>query len=131
MESKGLKLKDSDQIFLDLAKSEFRSTFRLKGKELKYLRDKGFQMIQEHAYYFINTRLAPAYPTNDGKQTPMRNHPVFIAQHATATCCRRCLEKWHKIERGREMTADEIDYVVSVLMKWLKKEAGNQHSRSS
>ncbi len=29
-----------------------------------------------------------AEPRNDGKQTPFRGHPVFTAQHATATCCR-------------------------------------------
>jgi len=47
--------------------------------------------IEQHARDFVNECLAPELPKNDGKQTPMKNHPVFIAQHATATCCRKCL----------------------------------------
>ena len=45
----------------------------------------------------IIKRIAPKEPLNDGKQTPMKGHPVFIAQHATATCCRECTRKWHKM----------------------------------
>jgi predicted Fe-S protein YdhL (DUF1289 family) len=56
---------------------------------------------------------------NDGKQTPMRGHPVFIAQHATATCCRGCLAKWHDIPAGRELTDREQQYVVQVIHRWL------------
>lgn len=62
------------------------------GKERQYCLDKGPEIIDRHAADFIRQRLAPAAPINDGKQTPMRGHPVFIAQHATATCCRGCLE---------------------------------------
>ena len=66
--------------------SRFRSSFHLSNKDKKYVLDKGYQVIKSHAYDFISKRLAP-YPTlNDGKQTPMRGHPVFIAEHATATC---------------------------------------------
>ena len=79
-----------------LAKSKFRSRFKLRAKELEYIKDKGLDTIHSHACDFIRDRVAPAEPANDGKQTPMRGHPVFIAQHATATCCRGCIEKWHK-----------------------------------
>ena len=85
-----------------LAKSKFRSRFKLRAKELEYIRDKGLDKIRSHACDFIRDRVAPAEPVNDGKQTPMRGHPVFIAQHATATCCRGCIEKWHKFPKGRE-----------------------------
>lgn len=67
-----------------LAKSKFRSRFKLRAKELEYIKDKGFDTIHFHACDFIRDRIAPAEPVNDGKQTPMRGHPVFIAQHATA-----------------------------------------------
>jgi hypothetical protein len=83
------------------------------------------QVVLEHAADFVATRLAPAAPANDGKQTPFRNHPVFVAQHATATCCRGCLEKWHRIPRGRALSKDEQRYVVSVIERWLReKELG-------
>jgi Domain of unknown function (DUF4186) len=108
-----------DEIFAGLAKSEFRSRFRLGGKELDYLRRKGLAVVLEHAADFIEKRLAPAFPANDGKQTPMRHHPVFIAQHATATCCRGCLQKWHRIPKGRQLEAAEKQYVVEVIKRWL------------
>ena len=58
---------------------------------------------------------------NDGAQTPMKGHPVFIAQHATATCCRSCLYKWHKIAKNKELSSEEIDYIVDIIMTWIAK----------
>jgi len=112
-------MRDSDDLFAALARSPFRSRFKLQGRELQYLRDKGMPVVLQHAADFIAKRLAPAHPTNDGKQTPFRNHPVFVAQHATATCCRGCLQKWHRIEQGRELTEGEQRYVVGVIERWL------------
>ena len=109
-----------EQLFSRLAKSKFRSRFKLGKSELNYLQDKGLSVIEKHTRDFVKERLAPALPKNDGKQTPMKNHPVFIAQHATATCCRKCLEKWHRIERGKELTQQQVDYIVSVIIYWLR-----------
>jgi hypothetical protein len=109
-----------EQLFSRLAKSKFRSRFRLGKKERDYLRDKGFDVIEHHARDFITERLSSAFPNNDGRQTPMRNHPVFIAQHATATCCRKCLEKWHGIKTGLELTDRQVDYIVAIIMFWLR-----------
>jgi len=111
--------KNLKPLFERLAKSKFRSSFKLGPKELAYLNEKGAALIRDHAHEFVTKRLAPAALPNDGKQTPMRNHPVFIAQHATATCCRKCLFKWHGIEKGRQLTESEIDYIVSVIMRWI------------
>ena len=105
-----------------LSKSRFRSSFHLTRYMISYIDDKGFNTIKKHAYDFINTRLKPAYIKNDGKQTPMKGHPVFIAQHACGCCCRSCLEKWHHIEKGRELTDDEVDYIVQLLIDWISME---------
>ena len=80
--------------------------------------------VLEHAADFIEKRLAPASPANDGKQTPWHNHPVFVAQHATATCCRDCLQKWHQILKGRALTAEEQQYIVGVIRSWLSRQEG-------
>ena len=113
-------MKNLDPLFERLSQSRFRSGFTLRERELDYLRDKGIDTVMEHARGFIETRLVPADPENDGRQTPMRNHPVFVAQHATATCCRKCLRKWHGIkQRGHKLTDDEAGYVLSVIEKWL------------
>lgn len=114
--------KEIDEVFLRLANSKFRSRFHLSDKDKKYVLEKGIDVISQHAYDFISKRLAPKVILNDGKQTPMRGHPVFIAQHATATCCRGCLFKWHHISKNKELSRNEIDYVVRVIMKWIKNE---------
>lgn len=111
-----------NDIFERLAKSKFRSRFKLRDKEKQYIQDKGLDKIRSHAEDFISKRLAPADISNDGKQTPMRGHPVFIGQHATATCCRGCLEKWHKIPKGRNLTDVEQKYIVDIIMEWIKRQ---------
>ena len=113
---------DHTTLFNRLAQSDFRSGFHLKAKDVDYIRQKGLDAIRQHAADFINTRLAPAYIPNDGKQTPMRGHPVFLAQHATGCCCRECFFKWHHILPGRQLTIKEQRYAVSVLMAWIEKE---------
>jgi hypothetical protein len=118
-------MRDLEELFAALGGFSFRAGFRLRGKELAYLRSKGLRTVLEHAADFIEKRLAPANPANDGKQTPMRNHPVFIAQHATAACCRGCLQKWHGIPKGRALDAEQKRYVLSVLEKWLTEQERN------
>jgi hypothetical protein len=115
-------MRELDDLFSALARSQFRSRFRLGQKERVYLAEKTLPVILEHGWQFVRDRLAPAEPKNDGRQTPMRGHPVFIAQHATATCCRGCLEKWHRIPRGRELTDEEMDHVLAVLERWLSNQ---------
>jgi hypothetical protein len=108
---------------LSLKRSAFRAKFKLSAKDLSYLHDKGMRTIRSHAFDFITARIAPAFPENDGKQTPMKNHPVFIAQHATATCCRRCISKWHRIPKGSALKKPEIDFIVHLVMVWIKDQA--------
>lgn len=107
---------------MSLHKSKFRSSFHLRKKEISYLEQKGFVTIKEHAYQIIRKNLAPSYIAKDGAQTPMKNHPVFIAQHATATCCRSCLYKWHHIPKNRELTENEINYIVTLIIEWIKRD---------
>jgi hypothetical protein len=112
-------MRDMDELFEALGRSEFRRRFRLSGREAAYLRQKGLTTILEHARDFVVKRLAEAEPANNGRQTPMKNHPAFVAQHATATCCRGCLQKWHKIAKGKPLTKEQIDYIIGVLKRWL------------
>lgn len=107
-----------------LSHSKFRSSFHLKEKDILYIKEKGMDVIENHARDFIKKRLQPKIILNDGKQTPTKGHPVFIAEHATATCCRDCLYKWHHIEKNKELTNEEIDYIVRLIMTWIKKERG-------
>ena len=114
---------DINVILDKLSKSKFRSSFHLNKKMKEYVDEKGMATVKMHAYEIINKRLKPSNIPNDGKQTPMRQvHPVFIAQHAQACCCRGCLEKWYKIPKGKELTNEDVDFIVSILIAWISRE---------
>jgi hypothetical protein len=117
--SEARSIEDIERV---LAATPFRARFRLEGKDLLYLRRRGGSAVREHAARFIRERLAPANPLNDGRQTPWRGHPVFVAQHATATCCRGCLAKLHGIPAGRALSEPEQQHCVDVIMRWLARE---------
>lgn len=123
---------DKDKIIQEkiyaLSKSKFRSSFHLNKKMKAYSLEKGYKKITQDAYEMIEKRLKPADIPNDGKQTPMRQvHPVFIAQHACGCCCRGCLEKWHHIPKGKELTTNEMNYIVAILMAWITNECKNNN----
>lgn len=113
---------DVTDLFERLTKSDFRSKFHLSNKDKEYIEEKGLATIRKHAEDFVAKRLAPVYIPNDGKQTPMRGHPVFLAQHATGCCCRGCFAKWHHIPAGRQLTNEGQQYAVAVLMAWIEKQ---------
>lgn len=114
-------LPDRRALFVRLSRSKFRSGFRLEGDDIRYIREKGLDTVRHHAEDFVRERLSDENPKNDGRQTPMRGHPVFKAMHATACCCRSCLEKWHAIPSGKQLTADEQAYITDVIMEWIEK----------
>lgn len=116
------RLPARDSLMERLDRSEFRSSFHLTGPDIAYIREKGIDTIRAHAQEIIAKRLSPENPENDGKQTPLTGHPVFVAQHATATCCRTCLEKWHHIPTGKRLNDGEQGYVVDVLTDWIGRE---------
>jgi predicted Fe-S protein YdhL (DUF1289 family) len=117
-----------DEAFRRLAAAPFRRKFRLAGRERAYVETWGLAAVMKHGAKFIAERLAPAFPRNDGKQTPWRNHPIFVAQHATATCCRGCLEKVHEITKGHALTEIESAYVLRILERWIAEQVNSGHA---
>ena len=69
-------MQSKEEAFEKLSRSQFRMRFHLGEKELKYIDEKSLDTIRTHAGSFVSQKLAPAHPKNDGKQTPMRGHPV-------------------------------------------------------
>lgn len=112
-----------EEALKKLERSRFRSSFHLSADELDYYHTKGDETIRHHAQDFVRQRLAPAVIPNDGRQTPMRGHPVFKAQHATACCCRQCLYKWYRVPVGRPLSETQQERIVNLLMVWIRKEA--------
>ena len=111
-----------EQALARLQRSTFRARFRLTDADRRYIDEKGLPAVRVHAADFVRSRLAPAQIPNDGKQTPMRGHPVFVAQHACACCCRGCLEKWYRVPKGTTLTAAQQDKIVNLLMAWIERE---------
>jgi hypothetical protein len=114
-----------NNMLYKLSKSKFRSSFHLRKYMIEYIDEKGMDKIKEHTISFITEKLADSNPKNDGKQTPTKNHPTFIAMHACACCCRGCLEKWHNIPKGKELSREEKNYIYILLMTWIKREYEN------
>lgn len=115
-------LQDIDRRIDALARQPFRARFHLRGRERAEVQLRGMTTIRKHAGEVLAKRVAPAEPVKDGRQTPYRGHPVFVAQHATATCCRTCLERWHRIPKGHALTADEQAYAVDVICRWIERD---------
>lgn len=116
-----------EQAFEKLSKSKFRRKFQLKEADFQYIERTGMETVRRHAAEFVKERLSPAYPKNDGKQTPMKGHPVFIAQHATACCCRGCLNKWYGVKMGQPLSERQQQKIVNLLIAWIQKQL-EQHN---
>ena len=111
-----------DEALKKLEHSKFRSSFHLTKKEREYLKEKGMDVMESHARDFVRTKLSAADPVNDGKQTPMKGHPVFKAMHATACCCRGCMNKWYKVPFHQELNETQQEKIVHLLMAWIKRQ---------
>ena len=117
-----------DQALKRLGKSSFRSSFHLSAQDIAYIDRRGWDVIRSHAEDFVRQRLSDAFPRRDGKQTPMKGHPVFVAMHACACCCRGCLQKWYKVRQGVPLTDAQQAQIVRLLMAWLRREYDRQKS---
>ncbi len=124
----GAYMTTKEEAYARLQRSKFRSSFHLREKDKQYVREKGMNVIEKHARDFVRERLAPPDPVNDGKQTPMKGHPVFIAQHACAFCCRGCMHKWYHVQEHVPLTQVQQDKIVGMLMYWIEREMDNDCS---
>lgn len=107
-----------------LGRSKVIENLTMGEPEIEYVQSRGVDILQLHATDFVRKRLAPAEPKNDGRQTPAKGHPVFIAQHATGTSDRKKLKKFHGIQTDTELTDKEIDYIVDVIIRWIQEQVG-------
>ena len=120
-----------EHTLVRLGESQFRAEFVLSEADRSYARDKGRHVIDRHAHEMLRARVGEAQPSNDGRQTPWRGHPVFTAQHATATCCRGCIEKWHGIAKGRPLTDAEVNRLADLVMAWIDRDLTNHPARDA
>ena len=79
----------------------------------------GLEGLRARARPLLKREIGPAHIFRDGIQTKKHSSALHYAQHATATCCRKCLEYWHGIERGRDLTEAELDYCEALVQAFL------------
>ena len=108
-------------ILSRLRKSKFRSSFKLNAEDIDYIKKKGMSKIREDTKEILRKRIKKK-PQNDSRQTPYKGHPVFKAQHGTATCCRKCISKWYKINSERELSENELTLFTDLITAWIAEE---------
>lgn len=85
-------------------------------------REMGLAKLQEQVVERIQKSVGPPSSEiwRDGTQTPPKGNVIFYAQHATASCCRKCAEEWHGIDRNRSLEDGEIQYMTDLIMFYIK-----------
>lgn len=87
---------------------------------VRHAQRKGRDQLNEAARTRLEKSLGPAKPFRDGQQTGFKGNAIYYAQHATATCCRTCLEYWHGIPKGRDLSSGELDYCTKLVELFLE-----------
>ncbi|MBQ6493339.1 MAG: DUF4186 domain-containing protein [Erysipelotrichaceae bacterium] len=105
-----------------LSSSKFRSSFHLSAKDRKYIEQKGMDVIASHTRDFVRQKVSAACPDNDGRQTPMSGHPSFKAMHATACCCRGCLNRWYRVPKGIPLNEQQQEKITRLILAWIENE---------
>ena len=97
----------------------------LDQRAINHARRKGLSGMREATLHRLELSVgAPRSElTRDGRQTPFQgNNAIYYAQHATATCCRRCIEAWHGIEREKPLSVEELGYMTDLVMYHIRKQ---------
>ena len=105
-----------------LSKNKDLSQFKLGDAEIEYVTSRGIEILRLHATDFIQKRIAPADPKNDGHQTPAKGHPVFIAQHACGCHDRDAVEKFFSFKKGKKLNEGEVTLIVNVIIDWIEEQ---------
>lgn len=88
---------------------------------VNHARRKGKSGMRVAAENRIRKAVGDANPSLDGRQTPKKGNALYYAQHATATCCRKCIEDWHGIPMGKSLSDDQIQYFADLVMLYVEE----------
>jgi hypothetical protein len=115
-------LADVDYTFQALRFELIRHYFwhiDIDDRAVAHARRKGRARLRKAVEKRITKSIGPAEPSFDGRQTPVAGNSIYYAQHATASCCRKCLEEWHGVPLGRLLTDDELGYLSDLAMRFI------------
>ena len=89
-------------------------------KAVTHAHRKGKASMTEAAEKRLRNSVGDGNPYRDGMQTPRMGNALYYAQHATGTCCRKCIEEWHGIPIGQALNDDQIEYFVELVMLYIE-----------
>jgi hypothetical protein len=95
----------------------------LTQRAINHAKRKGKRQLREHVRDHLSKAVGPAAPFRDGYQTTMDDQAtsaVPYGQHATATCCRKCIEYWHGIPQGADLTLTQLKYCVELVCLYIE-----------
>lgn len=117
-------INDSEFVFEEMKTEIIRHVFwhtpiQIDALIGTYLRGK--EATRGAAFKLLKARIGKYNSYIDGRQTPMgKEELINYAQHATATCCRQCLEAWHNIDMEKPLTEKELDFCIDLVMKYIE-----------
>jgi hypothetical protein len=117
-----LDLNDVDYTFHALKFELIRHVYwhrNIDERAMNYAKRKGKLGLIETAEHFLRKYIAKPADAFSSISTSMDGNPIHYAQHATATCCRRCIEKWHGIPPDRYLQEDEILYFLRLVQLFI------------
>lgn len=90
---------------------------------IDHAHERGLYRLRADAEKIIGKSVSAEKPYRDGYQTPREGSPeiVHYAQHATAACCRKCIEYWHGIPQGRALASTEVAYLQDLIMRYIEE----------
>jgi len=89
-------------------------------RAINYALRKGRTELLSTAESRIRSSVGGPADAFDGRRTKWEGNPIFYAQHATAACCRKCIEKWHGIPRDQPLKEDQIKYLTRLVTMYLE-----------
>jgi hypothetical protein len=88
-------------------------------KAMRHARKKGKAALALDIDRRLKTKAFRSKGIFDGQQTPKIGNVLFYAQHATATCCRDCIQYWHGISPERSFSEEERAYLSSLVLRFV------------
>lgn len=94
-------------------------------KAINYALKKGKIELLKTVEQRIRSSVKAPADAFDGRRTKWEGNPIHYGQHATATCCRKCIERWHDISRDVELTEKQIKYFTHLVVMFLEERFPN------
>lgn len=95
---------------------------KINPKAILRAKKRGLKAIRERAKQIVSKKIGhPPVSRWDYRNCPQEGTEVIeYGRHATATCCRPCLERWHNIPQNAFLTEEQIKYCVDLVELYVK-----------